>query len=111
MSRSPSYYAYINSPEWRAKSKQCQALTKNHCVLFFWLKSQHCHHLSYRNLQKEIPLRDTVPLSKSAHWIVHRWFFWRTPLRSLVNFALRVLMVFWIVAWMVLPKSRRKKYA
>lgn len=115
MSRSPTYYLYINSPEWKARSKRCQALTKNHCVIFFWAKSRHCHHMTYRNFQKEIALRDTVPLSKFAHWIVHWWIFWKTPLRPWVNFLLRSLLVFWFLVWLLLPakrkRGRRKKYA
>jgi hypothetical protein len=118
MSRSPQYYIYINSPEWRQKSKGCQALTKNHCVVFPWTKSRHCHHMTYKNFQKEMPLRDTVPLSKFAHWIVYWWIFWKTPLRPWVNFLLRLLMMFWAIAWLVLPspapkrnRMKRKKYA
>jgi len=65
-----------------------------------------------------MPLRDTVPLSKLAHWIIHLWIFWKTPLRPWVNFWLRSLMIFWMAVWFVLPtpvakrkRMRRKKYA
>ncbi len=118
MSRSPQYYAYITSDEWRDKCKKCHALTKHHCVVFPWLKSRNVHHMTYRNFQKEIPLRDTVPLSKFAHWIIHWWIFWKTPLRPLINAILRLLFVLWAIAHFVLPSSpvkrkraRRKKYA
>ncbi|HYX18318.1 MAG TPA: hypothetical protein VE944_28925 [Nostoc sp.] len=115
MSRSPQYYVYINSDEWREKCKRCHGLTKHHCVVFPWAKSRNVHHLTYRNFQKEIPLCDTVPLSKFAHWIIHLWIFWKTPLRPWVNFLLRLLLIFWAVIWFFIPVSRHnkrhKKYA
>jgi hypothetical protein len=109
MSRSPQYYIYINSPEWREKSKRCQVLTKNHCVVFPWLKSRHCHHMIYRNFQKEMPLRDTVPLSKIAHSIIHWWIFWKTPLRPWVNAILRILLIFWVLFWFFIPSNANSK--
>ncbi len=108
MSRSPQYYQYINSSKWREKSRRCQSLTKKHCIIFPQVKSHHCHHLTYRNFQKEIPLRDTVPLCKFAHRIIHWWIFWKTPLRPGINFLLRILMAFWVVAWFILPSEKPK---
>ena len=55
MSRSPEYQAYIVSEEWRRKSKRHQAWTRNHCALFPWCKSRHCHHLHYKNFKNELP--------------------------------------------------------
>jgi hypothetical protein len=107
MSRSPQYYIYINSPRWKEKSGRCQALTKKHCVVFPWAKSSHCHHMTYKNFQKEMPLRDTVPLSKTAHWIVHWWIFWKTPLRPLVNLFLRILLILWTLIWVAIPTKSR----
>jgi hypothetical protein len=100
VSRSPQYYVYIRSEQWHQKSKTCHWLTKKHCIVFPWLQSRDIHHLTYRNLQKEFPLRDTVPLSKFAHWITHWWIFWKTPLRPLVNTALRLLLIFWAIFWL-----------
>jgi hypothetical protein len=119
MSRSPQYYAYITSDEWREKCKRCHGLTKQHCIVFPWLKSRNVHHLTYRNFQKEIPLRDTVPLSKFAHGIIHWWIFWKTPLRTFVNAVLRSLLIFWSIIWFIVPfksksnrrSKRRRKYA
>ena len=54
------------SPEWKKKSKHVQRMTSNHCILFPWIKSNHAHHLTYQNLEREMPVRDIVPLSKTA---------------------------------------------
>lgn len=94
------YLDYIMSPEWRKKSKHVQQMTSNHCILFPWLKSNHAHHLTYRNLKREIPVRDIVPLSKVAHSIIHWRVFWKSPLRPWINFLLRLLMSFWAVFWL-----------
>ncbi|BCL39777.1 hypothetical protein [Nostoc sp. MS1] len=99
---SSEYLAYIHSPQWKAKSKQCQQLTLNHCVFLPWHKSNHAHHLTYNNLEYEMPVRDIVPLSNFAHEIVHLWFFWNTPVRSVVNWLLRLLMLFCVVFWQVI---------
>lgn len=116
MARSQKYYQYINSPKWKEKSKSCQQLTNNHCVVFFWLKSKNTHHLTYKNLGNEIPVRDLVPLSLIAHWFVHLAIFWKTPLRKLTNIFLRLLMIIWVFFWRILlvgsgntSKRRRKR--
>jgi hypothetical protein len=96
------YLEYIYSPEWRIKSKQVQRLTFNHCILFPWMKSNHAHHLTYKNLKKELPIRDIIPVSKCAHDIIHRPILWKTPLRFLVNFLLRSLMILWIMVWFII---------
>jgi hypothetical protein len=97
MARSNLYKTYIVSPEWRAKSNRCIALTRKRCILFPWLRARHTHHLTYRNLTKEIPIRDTVPLSKCAHWLVHLPIFWKSGLRPFVNWILRFLFLVWLV--------------
>jgi hypothetical protein len=98
MSRSPEYYQYIQSSEWREKSKACQRLTKNYCVLFPWLKSNHTHHLSYNNFKNEKPLIDLVPLSKVAHSIIHFSLFWKVKkVRLIINIVLRLLMIIWVI--------------
>jgi len=101
MGHSNKYLTYIRAPEWYAKSKKCQSLTRHHCVLFPWLKSRHCHHLTYRNLTKEVPLCDTVPLSKSAHQLIHLPLFWKTFLRPSVNWLLRLSMALWVIVYWV----------
>jgi hypothetical protein len=101
MPYSNQYLAYIYSAKWKNKSKGCQQLTKSHCIIFPWLRTNHAHHLTYRNLKNEIPVRDIVPLSKIAHSIVHWSLFWKTPLRPLVNGILRFLMFLWIIIWSI----------
>ncbi len=101
MPYSNQYLTYIYSPKWKNKSKHCQKLTKNHCIIFPWLKSHHAHHLTYQNLENEIPIRDIVPLSKTAHSIVHWSVFWESPLRPWINFYLRLSMIFWIIIWSI----------
>mgnify|MGYP001794131465 FL=1 len=103
MPYSKEYINWINSSEWKAKSKKCQGLTRKHCILFPWLKSRHCHHLTYRNMKQEIPVRDTVALSVTAHKIIHWRIFWKVKkVRPYVNYFLRFLMVISIVFWNVL---------
>lgn len=97
-----NYHFYINSAQWKAKSRNCQKLSGNWCILFPWLRSRDCHHMTYRNMGGEIPVRDTVPLSKTAHWLVHLPVLWRignkvSPVRVLVNYVLRSLFLFWII--------------
>ncbi|MDF5716184.1 MAG: hypothetical protein PUP93_20420 [Rhizonema sp. NSF051] len=49
--------------------------------------------MTYKNLKHEFPLRDTVGLCVTAHQIVHLEIFWKTPLKKVVNWYLRVAMV------------------
>jgi len=103
VTHSNEYLTYIKSPQWYAKSRKCQSLTPYHCVLFPWLKSRHCHHLTYHNMTYELPLRDTVPLSVTAHRLIHLPLFWKTALRPWVNWGLRLLMVCWVIVFWLLP--------
>lgn len=48
------------------------------CCLFPWLEAKEAHHLSYKNLGHEWIWRDVVPLSKTAHTIVHWGIFWNS---------------------------------
>lgn len=90
------YKSYIISPEWRVKSKACIMKTKNRCVLLPFMLARHTHHLTYKNLGKEMFIRDIVPLSKVAHKLVHFDIFWKTPLRPLVNLYLRfICLIVW----------------
>ena len=87
------YLYYINSTEWKQKSRNIQKMTKNRCIVFPWLRSNHTHHLTYRNLKHEIAIRDCVPVSKFAHKILHLKLFWKTPLRTPINYVLRMFML------------------
>gem|GEM_PF-5703186 len=51
----------------------------------------------------ELPLRDTVPLSVTAHRLIHLPLFWKTALRPWVNWGLRLLMVCWVIVFWLLP--------
>jgi hypothetical protein len=110
MARSNEYNVYIVSETWRLKSKNCRDLNRNRCVLFPWLKSNHAHHLYYRNMKYELPIRDIVPLSKIAHNLVHCKIlgitpFWgKSPLRVLLSNILRVFYVFSIIFWQTIGR-------
>lgn len=87
---SNEYRAYINSEKWREKSKSCLAETGKVCCFFPFLTARHSHHMTYTNLKHEIPIRDIVPVSKFAHWIIHWPILWDLrPIRALVNCYLR----------------------
>lgn len=101
------YLDYIKTPQWRNKSKQIQGMSANHCILFPWLKSNDAHHLTYKNLKNEIPIRDIVPLSRYAHNIVHLPIFWKTFLRIWINWLLRSLAIFWIIFWFLFKGIRK----
>mgnify|MGYP001791186419 CR=1 FL=1 len=107
MSRSPKYLNYIQSKKWREKSNKCLVSTKKHCVLFPWLKARHSHHLTYRNLGDEKLIRDIVPLSKTAHSIIHWYILWgngrrkRYMLRPYVNCYLRFCTLCSIIFWRI----------
>lgn len=97
MQHSNEYKQYILSPQWRSRSVKCQQLTKNTCVVFPWKKSNHAHHLTYKNFKNEQPLRDIVPLSKDAHQLIHCHLLWKTNLRFVVNWWLRISFLVWIL--------------
>lgn len=100
---SREYTNYIVSNEWYGKTKSCYKLTKRHCVVFPWLRAIECHHLHYNNLRKELPVRDIVPVSKTAHKILHLYPLWEIKkVTKFVNALLRVLLVFWSIVWRVL---------
>jgi len=101
MGRSPEYNSYIKSPTWRARSNRCIAAANKRCVLFPWLRATQSHHLTYANFQHEWLIRDIVPLSKSAHKIVHWWILWKTPLRVVVNLWLRISCVVWCILGLI----------
>lgn len=69
---SPKYRDHVSkrSPEWLSVCKRTHAMTGNRCAMFWWLRSRDCDHLHYQNLGHEQPWRDTVPLSKTGHWLI-----------------------------------------
>ncbi|WP_242063077.1 hypothetical protein [Nostoc sp. FACHB-145] len=108
MNYSPEYLSYIRSSQWKNKSINCQKLTNFHCIIFPWYKSSHAHHLTYDNLKFELPVKDIVPLSKTAHSLVHWGIFWKTPLRVGVNWLLRLLMVISVITWAIIQTANRR---
>lgn len=108
MGYSNKYLQWINSPEWKIKSRKCQQLTRKHCIVFPWLNSRHSHHMTYRNMKSEMPIRDTVPLSVTAHKIIHWRIFWKNKkVRPYVNYFLRFCMVWSILFWSLIGLFRR----
>lgn len=116
------YHSYIHSQKWHRRADWINSLFFNQCIvtssalmaipvyllglkplaialglLFAWTlgKASHTHHLTYRNMGHELPVRDCVPLSKAAHWIIHLYPFWKV-LRVPVNGILRVLALMWL---------------
>ncbi|MDF5731726.1 MAG: hypothetical protein PUP92_27900 [Rhizonema sp. PD38] len=61
--------------------------------------------MNYNHLKNEIPIRDTVGLSITAHQIVHLEFLWKSPLRKAVNVYLRVAMIILIPATFILTRK------
>lgn len=101
MGRSKEYYEYIQSDKWRATSRLFRTLFLDRCVLFPWLRSKHTHHMSYNRFQSEWFWIDCLPLSESAHAIIHVPFFWKCkPIRFLINWYLRLaaIVLFPIIA-------------
>lgn len=67
-----NYHAYLASPEWHRKASKIQRIMFKRCAVLPFLKSSDTHHMTYRNLEHEMFLRDCVPLSKFIHRdIVH----------------------------------------
>lgn len=94
MARSPEYYSYIQSDAWKSKSKLFKKLFLGRCVLFPWLKSKHNHHLTYANFQNEVYWIDCLPLSETAHAIIHLPFLWKIrTIRLLMNLYLRMAAI------------------
>lgn len=104
---SDNYRNYIKSPHWRKKSKWVRGLTKGRCSFFPFLPAQETHHLTYyiflnmgwNSFGSELPVIHLVPLSRFAHKIVHLPFFWKQPIRFLVNNYLRVsFIIIWSIS-------------
>ncbi len=110
MGYSPEYLAYINSRKWKTRSKEIRLINGNRCILFPWLKSNETHHMTYRNLKKELLIRDVVPLSRFAHKLIHSKIFWKTGLRPWVNYYLRFCTVISIIFWGFIHKILQLKY-
>jgi len=98
------YLTYLGSDRWRQKSKSFRNVMLNRCCVLPFLKSNDAHHMTYKNLEHEIFLRDVVPLSKGVHNFVHgaaRLIFLKHDnhfIRFFINWLLlRPSCLFWFV--------------
>ena len=123
MKESNQYIKYIKSNTWKKKSRWVRGLTKpwwlskkakGRCCLFPFLPAEETHHLTYFFLLNfgwdwfgfEQPIWHLVPLSKFAHRIVSKSFFWQQPVRFLVNTYLRFsFLLLWTICkpWWSIP--------
>jgi hypothetical protein len=88
------------NPHWRFVRFLTFAVTLRRDVIFPWFKATDCDHLRYRNLGREWPLLDLVPLHRLTHMAV-------TALRAagltiLINLVLRGAYLGWLAVWAVL---------
>lgn len=115
MKYSTAYQSYLRSPRWRKKSAWVRSLTRpwclphstpGRCCLFPWLPNRETHHLTYFFILNigwnwfgfEQPFWHLVPLSKTAHDLVGKPFFWQQPVRFFVNAYLRLaFLILWTI--------------
>jgi hypothetical protein len=92
---------YINhvvkrSPYWVAVSKLTKLLILGRCCICPLLPGGDCAHLTYDNLEYELPFRDIVPLNRFFHRIVDSPIFTSKRVKPWRNAFLRVMYAFWI---------------
>lgn len=92
---SPEYRAYINSSEWKRgwrRGLTLWLLFGRDCILPIF-PAHDADHVTYRNLTRELPLRDLVPLNR----VMHRQII--TPLRDLLRSLLGRKLGNRMLAW------------
>lgn len=89
----------MRNPRWRRLRRICFAVTMGRCAVVPLLKAHHNDHVTYRNLGKEWPLRDLVPLNRHVHAAVT--YLRAHGLKGPVNLILRAAYTAWITAWAV----------
>ncbi len=103
---SSAYLNYLNSEGWRRKSRWVRGLTRNRCCLFPFLRANQAHHLTYyfilhfgwNDFGFELPCVHLVPLSETAHKIVHLPLLWKQPIRFFFNTYLRIsFVILWTI--------------
>lgn len=106
----PNYQDYLNSPEWKKKTKLARESTHYRCTLFPFLKADLTHHLTYDNVEYEWIWRDIVPLSSYAHGLVHSLLGRKLDhsLTPFFNALLRSLYPLVVVLGWLLPKRRKR---
>jgi hypothetical protein len=99
---SPEYREYILSEGWRKRSLLIRHCTLNRDALMPLLKANHADHLTYRNMESELFLRDCVPLNFATHWVVTqlrkilRWAIGRNLANTIVAWVMRIICVAWL---------------
>jgi len=77
-----NYNIYINSPQWKNKSKAIRA--ENNCVLCGGI-AENVHHNNYRNVGNEYE-NDLAPLCRNCHLMFHTFYKYKkgsfVPLRK-----------------------------
>ena len=75
MKSRPDYYGYLQSKAWK-EFRETVFDVEDHCVDCFMSRADHlknygrdmeCHHETYVNLGREMPLVDVVPLCLDCH--------------------------------------------
>ena len=85
------------NPYWRILRKVTFAVTLGRDAVAIWWPATDCDHLHYKNLGKELPLRDVVGLNRRTHRVVTtlRRNGWSWP----VNLVLRLAYLVWMTGW------------
>lgn len=73
-SDSSDYQEYLQSEHWKRVARVTKELAGNQCVLCSSMQSLNAHHnpSGYKNLNQEIPGRDTVCLCQKCHEQYHK---------------------------------------
>jgi hypothetical protein len=81
---------------WRMRRSSAMAITFGCDVVFPWLRADQVDHLHYSNLERELPIRDVVPLHHTTHAVVTELR--KRGHRKAVNAALRAAAIVWLIA-------------
>ena len=73
MQKKINYHYYINSYEWKNKSRKFKRKTGYKCQIFPWLKAESSHHTTYKKLGCEKWNIDCIVVSRVAHKFIHGW--------------------------------------
>ena len=86
------------NPHWRFVRALTFMFTLGRDTVAVWWKATDCDHLHYRNLGRELPLRDVVGLNRRTHVLVTelRRRGWSLP----VNLVLRLAYLAWLLGWL-----------
>lgn len=93
---SAKYRNYIVKRHWTwvFRSKLCKVLLLGRCCICPLLPGGDAAHLTYKNIEHELPLRDIVPMNRFFHRIFDSQLL--KPFRPVLNWLVRGLYLFWI---------------